>query len=261
MEIEQVGQTLYVFFLASARMIAAFMMMPFLSKQSLGSAMIRNGAVASFSLITYPLVEYGFGQTSYSGWETLLIIAKEVFIGLAIGYVINIPFWAVESVGFFIDNQRGATMASAFNPMSGSQTSPLGILLTQALVTIFFISGAFLLMLYSLYQSYRIWPVFEFFPTLGGSGAEFFLAQLDSLMRLTVLLGAPVVIAMFLAEFGLALISRFAPQLNVFILAMPIKSAIAIALLCVYGVLVIEYFGGMLGDMESLIEPVIKVLS
>ena len=45
---------------------------------------------------------------------------------------------------------------------------------------------------------------------------------------------APVVIAMFITEFGIALISRSAPQLNVFILAMPIKSGVAAAILVVY---------------------------
>ncbi|ELT99974.1 hypothetical protein CAPTEDRAFT_97840 [Capitella teleta] len=47
-------------------------------------------------------------------------------------------------------------------------------------------------------------------------------------------LSAPVIIAMFITEFGIALISRAAPQLNVFILAMPIKSAVAAAILVVY---------------------------
>ena len=261
MDIEQVAQTLYIFSLASARMMALFMMMPFLSKHSLGSAMIRNGVVASFSLITYPLVDYSLGQQTLGGWYTLLIIAKEVGIGLALGYVINIPFWAIESVGFFIDNQRGATMASALNPLSGSQTSPLGILLTQALVTLFFISGTFLFMLYSLYQSYRLWPVFEFFPVFAINGPEFFLAQLDTLMRLTVLLGGPVVIVMFLSEFGLALVSRFAPQLNVFILAMPIKSAVGIALLGIYAGFIIHYFNDLLADMTGLLKPVVDLLS
>ncbi|OZG74348.1 EscT/YscT/HrcT family type III secretion system export apparatus protein [Hahella sp. CCB-MM4] len=261
MDIEHVSRVMFVFFLSSARMLATFTMMPFLSKQSLGSAMVRNGVVASFSLLTFPLVEYSLGQQSISGWHTLLIIGKEILIGLALGYVVNIPFWAVESVGFFIDNQRGATLASALNPLSGSQTSPLGILLTQSLVTVFFSSGIFLLMLYTLYMSYSLWPIFDFFPGLAASAPAFFLSQLDTLMRLTVLLGAPVVIAMFLSEFGLALISRFAPQLNVFILAMPIKSAVGIALLCLYAGFIIHYFSELLRDMQALVTPVIELLS
>ena len=54
------------------------------------------------------------------------------------------------------------------------------------------------------------------------------------LVHIAVLLSAPAIVAMFLAEIGLALISRFVPQLDVFFLAMPIKSALAILVLLVY---------------------------
>jgi type III secretion protein T len=66
---------------------------------------------------------------------------------------------------------------------------------------------------------------------------------------------------MFLAEFGLALISRFAPQLNVFILSMPIKSAVAIAILMVYLPIVITYFSDYLRNMDNIIGPVIDLIS
>ncbi|EXF67932.1 bacterial export s, 1 family protein [Vibrio parahaemolyticus AQ3810] len=71
---------------------------------------------------------------------------------------------------------------------------------------------------------------------------SFFYDQFQQLMWLGVLMSAPLVLAMFLAEFGLALISRFAPQLNVFFLAMPIKSAIASVLLIVYLGLMMDHF-------------------
>lgn len=60
------------------------------------------------------------------------------------------------------------------------------------------------------------------------------LEVLDTGMRLCVLLSAPIVVIMFLAEFALAMVSRFAPQVQVFILAMPIKSAIAMLILLFY---------------------------
>jgi len=261
MAIDQISHVFFIVFLSSARMLAMFMLLPFLSKQSLGSGMIRNGVVASFSVITYPLVEYSLGVQTLDGLQTLLVIIKEIGIGFVLGFVMVIPFWAIESVGFFIDNQRGATLASALNPLSGSQTSPLGILLTQSLVTVFFSSGTFLLMLSAVYHSYQLWPVFEFFPSFNTAGPEFFLSQFDTLMRLVVLVAGPVVIVMFLTEFGLALISRFAPQLNVFILAMPLKSAVGLGLLCVYVGFIIRYFSALLADIDALFGPVFEIFS
>ena len=77
------------------------------------------------------------------------------------------------------------------------------------------------------------------FPTV--DFAVFFLNAADLFMRLTVLLAAPVIIALFVSDFGLGLVNRFSPQLNVFFLSMPIKSAVAMFVLLLY-VPVLFYF-------------------
>lgn len=262
MNIGSLDTSLYLFSLSTARLAAAFVLMPYLSKSTLGSAMIRNGVVASLCLFLYPIVAQGYKEQTLLSWLTLAILCKEILLGLLLGFIINIPFWAVEGVGFFIDNQRGAAMAGSLNPGSGSEASPLGLVFFQALITLFFISGSFLVLLGVLYKSYDIWPVFEFLPELGANWIAFFLDQVDFLMRLIVLVAAPIIIGMFLAELGLALISRFAPQLNVFVLAMPIKSAVAIAILVIYASVIIQYFSeqllqtpNLLRDMTDLLPP------
>ncbi len=53
-------------------------------------------------------------------------------------------------------------------------------------------------------------------------------------MRLLLIISGPMIIVMFLSEIGLAMISRFAPQLQVFFLAMPIKSAVGVFMLILY---------------------------
>ena len=106
--------------------------------------------------------------------------------------------------------------------------------------TVFFVSGAIFLMLGALYKSYSIWPVFP-----GDAAAASFVAfapnapvqmlgALDGMLKTTVVISAPVIIVMFLATIGLGLVNRTAPQLNVFFLSMPVKSALGIAMLIVY---------------------------
>jgi succinate dehydrogenase cytochrome b556 subunit len=58
----------------------------------------------------------------------ILLLGKEAIIGLVLGYVAAIPFWTMEAIGFVVDNQRGASMAATVNPMTGHDTSPLGML-------------------------------------------------------------------------------------------------------------------------------------
>jgi type III secretion protein T len=233
MNFQDLQELFLTYTLVLPRLLSCFVVLPILSKQILGSGLVRNGVVCSLALFIYPAVA-GSLPPVLGGLDLALLIGKEVLLGLLIGFIASVPFWAIEATGFIIDNQRGASMASIMNPMLGSQTSPTGLLLTQTLITLFFSGGAFLTLLGALFQSYVSWPVGTFYPHFGSQWGEFFNGQLTQLLRLCVLLAAPLLIAMFLAEFGLALISRFAPSLNVFILSMPIKSIVASMLLVIY---------------------------
>jgi type III secretion protein T len=71
--------------------------------------------------------------------------------------------------------------------------------------------------------------------------ADLLLTQMNRFVTTALLLAAPVLLAMFLTELGLALVSRFAPQLQVFFLAMPIKSALGILVLMVYAGTLFDY--------------------
>ena len=64
----------------------------------------------------------------------------------------------------------------------------------------------------------------------------------DNLLTSIVLLGGPVIFILFLSEFGLGMVTRFAPQLNVFFLAMPIKSALAMFFFILYLTYLSRYF-------------------
>jgi type III secretion protein T len=223
------------------RLLAAFTVLPFLSKSIL-PGLVRSGLVISLAMILIPRVGAEFSDPSLTVLQVIGIVIKEIFLGLCIGYLMAIPFWAAGTVGFFIDTQRGATMASAFVPLLGDQTSPLGTLFNQLVTLLFMISGGFLLFLEGLYQSYQVWPLLAFFPRLELHGATFFLHQLDVLMYLTVFLAGPLILIMFLIELGLALIGRFAPELNVFFVALPIKSGISLFLLIFYTYHLVQFF-------------------
>lgn len=160
--------------------------------------------------------------------------AKEIALGFIMGFCITWLFWSVQAAGAFIDNQRGAAIASSIDPLQGHETSPLGMLFSQAFITYFFALGGFLLLIDLLYASFQTWPVYELLPVFSQQFPVLMLQILDRGMRLAVLFAAPVIAIMFLAEMALAMVSRFAPQIQVFILAMPIKSALAMMILVIY---------------------------
>ena len=125
-------------------------------------------------------------------------------------------------------------MGEVYSPLSGAQVSTTGIFFTQIVSTVFFVSGAVLLLLAALYKSYSIWPVFVEGITFTPGMPLQILGTVDNMLKTTVVISAPVIIVMFLATLGLGLVNRTAPQLNVFFLSMPVKSALGVAMLIVY---------------------------
>jgi type III secretion protein T len=217
---------------AIPRFLGVFTILPVLSREAMPMT-LRMGAVTCFGAFLVPALLEGASQHR-TAFEASFILMREMILGAVIGLVLAIPLWAVEAMGDIVDTQRGTSLSQTLNPLSGHETSPLGQLFNQAIVTFLFATGGFLLILSIVYDSYSLWPVFERWPGFGRDTPTVLLGQLDHMMRLTVLLASPVIFAMFLCESGLALVSRFVPQLQVFFLAMPIKSAVAMVVFAIY---------------------------
>ena len=250
--------------LAMARIGGAFAICPALT-ESMIPGIARHAAVLGFSCLVIPFIHAGMPPGEPNVWMFSLIAFKEALIGFFIGFFAAVPFWVAENVGNFIDNQRGATMGEVYSPLSGAQVSTTGIFFTQIVSTLFFVGGAVLLFLGALYSSYRLWPVFPAASAANPLGIAFapdapaqMLGSLDSMLRTTVVISAPVIIVMFLATLGLGFVNRTAPQLNVFFLSMPVKSALGIAMLVVYLPFIMDML--MYDGKGAILAPVRRLL-
>ncbi len=235
---------LTAFLLGTPRLFMIVQILPFMAGSIL-TGQLRVVLVFALYLVLHP---YLMAQLPHNQivnlsliWRYMALIIKEGFIGFIIGYLGGILFWMIEGVGLFIDNQRGAAMAAQTDPLSGNQTSPLGSFLFQSLVYLFFSSSTFILFLDLIYKTYEFWPVHQAFPLNWKIHVpEVFAQQVDWLMNYMMLLSGPIAVSCLLTDISLGLINRFASQLNVYILAMPIKSAVAAFLLLFYFSLLLE---------------------
>ena len=243
--------------LAMARIGGAFALCPALT-DSMIPGIARRAAVLGFSCLAVPFIKDGMPPGEPNVWMFSLLAFKEALIGFFIGFFAAVPFWIAENVGNFIDNQRGATMGEVYSPLSGTQVSTTGIFFTQVVSTLFFASGAVLVFLGALYSSYSLWPVFAEGVSFTPGAPMEALAALDGMLRSTVVISAPVIIVMFLATLGLGIVNRTAPQLNVFFLSMPVKSALGIAMLAVYLPFIMDML--MYDRQDLLLGPVRKML-
>jgi type III secretion protein T len=226
--------------LCTPRLLTAFLVSPFFNTEMI-TGVTRNCIVVVFALIVFPTMLPFVRTSGPTVGFIFATVVKEAVIGALIGFLASLFFYAVEAVGHIVDHQRGAAFASLMDPTTNTQTTPLGSLFTQMTILLFFTSGGFFLFLSSIYESYRVWPIDTFWPRFDPEFAHFFLARLDDMMGLAFLLISPILITLFLSELGLGLINRFAPQLNVFFLAMPIKSGVGLLILILYLQFLLSY--------------------
>jgi type III secretion protein T len=243
--------------LAMARIGGAFAVCPALTDTMI-PGVARRAATLGFAALAIPYIHAGMPPGEPSVLMFGVAALKEALIGFLIGFFAAIPFWVAENVGNFIDNQRGATMGEVYSPLSGAQVSTTGIFFTQVVSTIFFTSGAVFLLLGALYKSYAIWPVFGAFVSFAPDAPVQVLGALDGMLKATVVISAPVIIVMFLATVGLGFVNRTAPQLNVFFLSMPIKSALGVAMLIVYLPFIMDML--MYTKDAAILDPVRRLL-
>ena len=245
------------FILAALRLAAAMAILPPTSN-SMITGVARRATTLAFASLLVPCVLEWMPEGNVHMGIVCVLALKEVVIGMLIGFFAAIPFWVVENVGNLIDNQRGATMGEVYSPLSGAQVSSTGIFLTQIVSTIFFVGGAFLVFLGSVYKSYEFLPLFGGALTFSPDTPVFMLDKLDELIETMFVIASPIVILMFLATIGLGFVNRTAPQLNVFFLSMPVKSALGIAMLIVYLQYILDIL--MYVDEGAIVTPLRRLL-
>lgn len=248
LSVEGIKKTVMLISLVQARLLPLFLLLPFFNR-NLVPRIGALGISAAAGLIVVPVIP----PSIVTGWDASLffLVIKEAFIGLVMGYICALPFWIIEGIGFVVDNQRGASMAATINPLTGNDSSPTGLLLGMAFITYFFTIGGMSLLFDIIYDSYRLWPIDRFWPVLDLQSGALIFEQLNRLMLISLVLASPVLILMFMIEIGLALVSRFAPQLQVFFLAMPIKSAVGLFVLIVFGATLFDFGATTLMDLRN----------
>ena len=238
--IPQVQPLFLTVILASARVVGLFIMVPIFPTNMLPGLMRTVFLVVLSALAVPPLFAELQAAAPYTP-VVIILVLKEVVLGALMGYLSAVAFWSIESVGLFIDNQRGATAANSIDPLSGSQASPMGSIMLRIFITYFLSAGGMTVLLGTLYITYDLWPILSFYPQVNDLWTPTFLSQLDSIMRLVIVIGAPVIIVMLLTDLSFSLVSRFVPQLNVFFISFTVKSGVAMLVLLLYVERLLDY--------------------
>ncbi|WP_052244100.1 EscT/YscT/HrcT family type III secretion system export apparatus protein [Neochlamydia sp. TUME1] len=169
--------------------------------------------------------------------KLVFLIFKELFVGTIIGFLISLPFVIVQSAGIIIDHQRGGASLMVNDPTIQNQSSPLGTLFNYVMIWIFFmIDGPFLFM-DAILTSYEVIPADQIInPKFFERSSVFWaneIALLNKIMVISIRLASPALIMIMMTDFFLGIANRLAPQVQITFLGMPLKSLLALLIVCV----------------------------
>ena len=238
--------------LSAPRIAAAFLILPLLTQETV-PALVRNVLFVSLALIVVPLTSYGLQSVPTANIVWPFIVMKELFIGASIGFLFGAIFWAVSIAGGVIDTQAGANMANAMDPVQGHQSSPNSRWLAQFASWLFMVSGGLLIFVDLLLTSYQLYPVTAPLPSLSHIGMQIYLGEFNYIMTTALLLAAPVVLLLALVDLCFGLVNRFAQELNVLSITMPVKSWVAVLILMLNLGLIVEIILRKLMDNKTLL--------
>jgi type III secretion protein T len=214
------------------RITAIFIILPLLSGAAVGT-LARGAITLSLACVLYPHVAPSVPAQPLSIAAWGLIGAKELAIGVLIGFLASTFFWVIQSVGHMVDFQTGVSSQALFDPLTHQESGPTAGFLLQLALVLFLVSGGLLAFIGLIYKSYAVWPVFSYYPHFDAALETLMLRQTDSLMSMIIKLAAPVIVVLLVLDVGLGLLNRFVPQFNVFMISMPLKAVLALLILAV----------------------------
>ncbi|QMV40156.1 flagellar biosynthetic protein FliR [Cohnella cholangitidis] len=252
---ELIMQAFPAFLLVLCRITSFFVVAPIFSSRTFPTV-IKIGLAFFVSLIVFLTV--GFDTKITADATYILAIVREVFAGLLIGYVAYMFFTIVQTAGSFMDMQMGFGIANIVDPITGVTAPILGNFKYMLMILVFLSINGHHYLLAAIMDSYKWLPLDNnlFQVYYGGNVTEFLTRTFADTFLLALQISAPIVVAMFLTDFGLALLARTAPQYNVFVIGIPIKILVGLGLLVLllpgFGVLFQVIFDHMFQALEKL---------
>jgi flagellar biosynthetic protein FliR len=207
-------------------------------------------------------LSYGVSQTVPFDMQYILFVIREVLVGLVLGYTATLFFAVVNTAAGFIDMQIGFGIANVIDPLSGQSAPIMGGFKYAVAVLLFLTMNGHHHMLNAIFTSYEWVPLSNslFNHIYEGSISTFLLTTFTNTFVLAFQLAAPIVVALFLTDVGLGFLARTAPQFNVFVIGIPLKIIVGLAILLIVIPGLAYLFQQLFATMFSSMDELLKII-
>lgn len=215
-----------IWLLVLLRISVLVFLLPILSTEEVPSR-FKAGLAFFLSIIIFPVLPQTAINIPPNLPAYIFMAMKELYIGAVMGFAATFLFAGLRFAGAWIDGETGFNMTQIMNPMAQEEDTAVAHLIFIIFVLLLLATGGYAFYLQALAESFRLIPL---------TGAQ--MASRDMMEVFTILttdsfllgmkVAAPVVATLFISSVALAIIARIMPNMNVWMVGMPMKIAVGI---------------------------------
>lgn len=248
-------RTILSFYLTLFRISVVLFIMPFFGDTI--PNVVKATLLIVLTLALWPKLSFPAEQYPAHAMNIAVMFAGELILGMCLGIIVRMLIAAVQIGGQIINFQMGFSMVNAIDPMTGMQEPVTTHFLYMCTMLTFLSLNGHLHLLKAMGASFDIVPPGGLFLT-PRLMTELILFS-KQMFILGVRIAAPVILALFLTDLALALISKMAPQMNVMVMGFPVKIMVGFLFLTFIMQIMGDYITSFIAAMDEVMLHIMRV--
>jgi len=243
------------FYLTLFRISVVLFVMPFFGDTI--PNVIKATLLLVLTLAVWP--KLSFPPELFPGNPAMLVpmFAGEIVLGMTLGIVVRMLIAAVQIGGAIINFQMGFSMVNAIDPLTGQSEPVTTHFIYMCTMLTFLALNGHLNLIQALGSSFDLVPPGGLFLTPKLMNEVMYFSK--EMFVLGVRIAAPVILALFLVDLSLALISKMAPQMNVMTMGFPLKIMVGFLFLTFIMEQMTEYITNFIQSMDMVFLHIMKI--
>ena len=249
---------LQLFFLVFLRVGAILMSIPIFDSKGI-PLIFKMGLAFAIGIVLFPLLKLDVVPMASDIFSLGISVVGEIFLGLTIGFSVKLIFAGIQLAGQLAGYQMGLALANVMDPATSEQVPLLAQFNNLIGLLVFLSINAHYWFIKALTESYRLVPPLNV--KFGSSLLEQLIQVSGNMFVIALQVGAPVIAAMLLTSVAFGLVARTVPQMNVFIVAMPLKIGVGLLFIGFSLPYFSTFLKNIFGDLGQNIILMLKAMS
>jgi flagellar biosynthetic protein FliR len=208
--------------------------------------------------LLYPLVHLDTTYALANVFNFAFWVGAEIALGVVIGMSVKMFFTGIQLAGQFAGFQMGLAIANVMDPATSAQLPILAQFKNLFAMLIFLVTNAHHWFLRALVESFTLVPPFHI--QVHDNLFAAVMAMAANIFIIAIKVGAPVMGAMLITSVAFGMLARTVPQMNVFIVAMPVKIILGLIFLAISLPYIAAFLGDRFGHLGRDLVQLIKLM-